>query len=56
MLAVGGRRLGCSWEDARAAKRDDIEKDLVFMGLVVFQNKLKVCEKRDCQRLREKET
>ncbi|OMJ23109.1 putative cation-transporting ATPase [Smittium culicis] len=41
VLAVGGKMSNMSWPDAQKAKREQIECELVFLGFVIFENKLK---------------
>ncbi|KAJ3334978.1 hypothetical protein HDU93_006907 [Gonapodya sp. JEL0774] len=42
VIAVGWKRLeGANWMRAMRMSRDDIEKDLSFLGFIVFENKVK---------------
>ncbi|KAJ2779083.1 hypothetical protein H4R18_004211 [Coemansia javaensis] len=41
VIALAGKPLKMSWPKLQRLKRDAVERDLVFMGLLVFENKLK---------------
>ncbi|KAJ2761070.1 hypothetical protein IWQ56_005338, partial [Coemansia nantahalensis] len=41
VIALAGRALKMSWPKLQRLKRDAVEQDLVFLGLLVFENKLK---------------
>ncbi|KAJ2162638.1 hypothetical protein GGF46_000511 [Coemansia sp. RSA 552] len=41
VIALAGKPLKMSWPKLQRLKRDAVEQDLVFMGFVVFENKLK---------------
>ncbi|OMJ16155.1 putative cation-transporting ATPase [Smittium culicis] len=41
VLAVGGKMSNMSWPDAQKTKREQIECELIFLGFVIFENKLK---------------
>ncbi|KAJ2852596.1 hypothetical protein IWW36_000225 [Coemansia brasiliensis] len=41
VIALAGKPLKMSWPKLQRLKRDAVEQDLVFMGFLVFENKLK---------------
>lgn len=41
MLACGAKPTGLNYRKIMAANRDDIEKDFVFLGFLIMENKLK---------------
>ncbi|KAJ2836027.1 hypothetical protein J3B01_003123 [Coemansia erecta] len=41
VIALAGKPLKMSWPKLQRLKRDAVEQDLVFLGFVVFENKLK---------------
>ncbi|KAJ2712952.1 hypothetical protein H4R19_002488, partial [Coemansia spiralis] len=41
VIALAGRALKMSWPKLQRLKRDAVEQDLIFLGLLVFENKLK---------------
>ncbi|KAJ2629056.1 hypothetical protein H4R22_003548 [Coemansia sp. RSA 1290] len=41
VIALAGKPLKMSWHKLQRLKRDAVEQDLVFMGFLVFENKLK---------------
>lgn len=54
VIALAGKRVeGYRWDSLRAMKRDDVEYDLTFLGLLVFENKLKEGSRDTIQLLNE---
>ncbi|KAJ2007141.1 hypothetical protein H4R26_000960 [Coemansia thaxteri] len=41
VIALAGKSLKMSWPKLQRLKRDAVEQDLIFMGFLVFENKLK---------------
>ncbi|KAJ1992246.1 hypothetical protein GGI26_002398 [Coemansia sp. RSA 1358] len=41
VIALAGKPLKMSWHKIQRLKRDNVEQDLIFMGLLIFENKLK---------------
>ncbi|KAJ2794584.1 hypothetical protein H4R20_006175, partial [Coemansia guatemalensis] len=41
VIALAGKPLKMSWPKLQRLKRDAVEQDLIFMGFLVFENKLK---------------
>ncbi|KAJ1952721.1 hypothetical protein EC988_003397, partial [Linderina pennispora] len=41
VIALAGKPLKMSWPKLQRLKRDSVEQDLVFLGFLVFENKLK---------------
>ncbi|KAJ1840812.1 hypothetical protein LPJ70_004483, partial [Coemansia sp. RSA 2708] len=41
VIALAGKPLKMSWPKLQRLKRDAVEQDLVFMGFLIFENKLK---------------
>ncbi|KAJ2522318.1 hypothetical protein GGI11_001763 [Coemansia sp. RSA 2049] len=41
VIALAGKSLKMSWPKLQKLKRDAVEQDLIFMGFLVFENKLK---------------
>ncbi|KAJ2334908.1 hypothetical protein GGI00_001629, partial [Coemansia sp. RSA 2681] len=53
VIALAGKALSQAWRDAAALDRASIECDLVFMGFLVFENRLKPATQAVLQELRE---
>ncbi|KAJ1902643.1 hypothetical protein LPJ81_003494 [Coemansia sp. IMI 209127] len=41
VIALAGKALKMSWPKLQKLKRDSVEQDLIFMGFLIFENKLK---------------
>ncbi|KAJ2093025.1 hypothetical protein IW138_000739 [Coemansia sp. RSA 986] len=41
VIALAGKSLKMSWPKLQKLKRDTVEQDLIFMGFLIFENKLK---------------
>ncbi|KAJ2559165.1 hypothetical protein EV175_000463 [Coemansia sp. RSA 1933] len=41
VIALAGKALKMSWPKLQKLKRDTVEQDLIFMGFLIFENKLK---------------
>ncbi|KAJ2719732.1 hypothetical protein GGI07_005032 [Coemansia sp. Benny D115] len=52
VIALAGKPLKMSWPKLQRLKRDAVESDLVFLGLLVFENKLKPTSAPVLQELR----
>jgi cation-transporting ATPase 13A2 len=54
VIALAGKRLeGQQWTALSSAKRDEVECDLTFLGLLIFENKLKDGSKETIRLLNE---
>jgi len=54
VLALAGKRLeGQRWETIHSKKREDVECDLTFLGLLIFENRLKEGSKETIRLLNE---
>ncbi|KAJ2855263.1 hypothetical protein J3B02_002262 [Coemansia erecta] len=52
VIALAGKPLKMSWPKLQRLKRDAVEADLIFMGFLVFENKLKPTTEPVIQELR----
>ncbi|KAJ2235116.1 hypothetical protein IWW45_002868, partial [Coemansia sp. RSA 485] len=52
VIAVAGKPLKMSWPKLQRLKRDAVEADLIFMGFLIFENKLKPTTEPVIQELR----